>query len=52
MIDSPVDPVRYVLPDGRLTPEGMQLFLQWFQELQALRTAVDDHEARLVVLEP
>lgn len=36
--------VRYVTADGRLTSEGMQLFLAWLATLK-------DHEARIKALE-
>lgn len=36
---------RFVTPEGRLTPEGMQVLL-------ALVTRLNDHEARIAALEP
>jgi hypothetical protein len=36
--------VRYITADGRLTPEGMQLFLAWVAIMR-------DHETRLAALE-
>ena len=43
-IPEPQAQVRYITADGRLTPEGMQLFLAWLRTLR-------DHERRLEALE-
>lgn len=43
-IPEPQALVRYVTTDGRLTPEGMQLFLAWLATLR-------DHETRIAALE-
>lgn len=37
--------VKYVTPEGRLTEEGLRL-------LERLAAMLDDHEARIVTLEP
>ena len=44
-VQTPKASVRYVAPDGRLTPEGMQLILAVVQRQ-------NDHETRLSALEP
>ena len=44
-VQTPKASVRYVAPDGRLTPEGMQLLLAAFARL-------NDHETRITALEP
>lgn len=44
--------VRYIQPDGKLTSEGVRLFLSWHDELVALRAELTALQARVAALEP
>lgn len=51
-VPSPQIGVRYIREDGKLTPEGMQLFLRMVEAIRALETTTADHETRIAALEP
>lgn len=51
-VPKPNAQIRYVQPDGRLTPQGMDLFLRWVAEVNRLATVSADHEDRITALEP
>jgi len=44
--------VEYFTPDGRLTLEGQKLFLDWINAMREAKAELDDHETRIVALEP
>lgn len=51
--------IRYIGPDGRLTIEGMQLFLQMVDQVNANAASIAtnaatiaNHETRITALEP
>ena len=51
-VPTPQQGVRYIGEDGRLTPEGMRLFLAMIEAIRALEATAADHETRIVTLEP
>ncbi|MGB1215743.1 MAG: hypothetical protein ACPG4X_20400 [Pikeienuella sp.] len=52
MIENPDDLRKYVDEGGTFNEEFYQWLLALVAEVNALRTEVDDHEGRIVALEP
>lgn len=58
-VELPSEGVQYVLPDGRLTIEGLKLFQRLVDAIEDLDTrlttaeaTIADHETRITALEP